>query len=149
MERKPDLTSSMDRPDNLGDVPAALRPGPSVSSQLPPDWVPADVVIRAFARRNARHGWETIVPEFSIAGMGNTFDAALENAIELLDDYFVLCARDGIGFAEARRPLPLNDMLRLLLEFKAGQVVGKLSFGNSGRKKLDLPLHNLTARAEH
>jgi hypothetical protein len=140
-----DLTRRMDEQHNGERVAVVEAPG-SVPSQLPSGWVPDDVVVRAWARRNAGYGWETLIPEFSIAGMGGSLDAAIENAVELLDDYLLLCSRDGMSFAEARRPLPTRDMARLLGEFTVGRVVGKLSFGNSGRKRLDLPLHHaLTA----
>ena len=134
--------------ENSPSLPAdviAQTPSHSVPSQLPHDWVPADVIVRLFARRNAGYGWETLIPEFSIAGMGDTLDDAIENAIELLDDYLLLCARDDMNYAASRRPMPVREMARLLGEFAVGRVVGKLSFGNSGRKRLDLPLHHALA----
>src|SRR5207245_10219261 len=90
-------------PSALNEVEHALPPD-TVVSQLPDGWVPRDVILRAFARRNPGYGWETIIPAFSIAGMGKTLDDAIENALELLDDYLVLCARDGMSFEEAERP---------------------------------------------
>jgi hypothetical protein len=114
-----------------------------VTSQLPKGWVPEDVVLRAFARRNAGYEWETIVPEFSIAGMGRTLDEAIENAVELLDDYLMLCARDGMSFEASRRPLPVRTMAKLLAEFAVGRAVGRLSIGRPTRRRLDLPLNEL------
>jgi hypothetical protein len=138
----------MHRPQNPSGVSSAVADQDKVPSQLPAEWMPEDVVVRLWARANAGHGWETLIPEYSIAGMGNTFDAAIKNAIELLDDYLSLCARDGLSFSEARRPLPRRDMGRLLAEYAVGRFVGKLSMGmgHSGRKRVDLPLRTLAAR---
>jgi hypothetical protein len=142
----------MDRPENpLGMAPAVRDPASgdavarAVESRVPAGWVPADVVVRVWARHNAGYGWETLIPEFSIAGMGDSLDDALENAIELLDDYFVLCSREGKNYSAARRPLPVRDTARLLGEFAVGRLVGKMGSGHSNRRKLDLPIHAVTS----
>lgn len=144
-----DLTHEMPREHNssaLSEVEHASPPPDVVVSQLPPGWLPHDVVLRAFARRNADYGWETIIPAFSIAGMGMTLDDAVENAIELLDDYLVLCANEGRSFEASYRPLAMPETAKLLARFAVGRVVGALGQGQSGRKRLDLPLHRtLTA----
>lgn len=132
----------MDKHKNR-DVPA-VADETYVRSALPEGWVPADVVLRVWARRNAGYGWETMIPEFSIAGMGDTLDTALDNALELLDDYLVLCARDGMSFSAARRPLPIREQARLIAEFTVGRIVGRLGSGHSGRRRLDLPLHSVS-----
>jgi hypothetical protein len=138
-----DLTDVMSEPKNHGGVPTLTQP--RVASRLPAEWVPEGEIVRLWARQNAGYGWETVIPEFSIAGMGDTLDSAIDNAIELLDDYLLLCEREGKTFAQCRRPLPMRDMARLVAEFSVGRIVGKLSFGRSGAKKLDLPLHALAA----
>lgn len=122
-------------------APSPTHPHEHIISRVPAGWVPSDVVIRVWARHNAGYGWEALIPEFSIAGMGDTLDSSLENAIELLDDYLFLCARDGADFSAARRPLPTRETARLVGEFVVGRIVGKLGSGHSNRKKLDLPFH--------
>lgn len=141
----PDLTRDMDQPDNQDSVGSPVATARAVESQLPEGWVPEDVFVRVWARENDGYGWETLIPEFSIAGMGKSVDAALENAIELLDDYLLLCARDGMSFNQARRPLPTREMARLVAGFSLGRVVRRLGQGRSGRRRLDVPLHSLNA----
>ena len=60
--------------------------------------------MHVLAHRTDDGHWESLVPEFTIAGMGDTVDAAAVNAFELLSDYLVLCARDGRTFKESYRP---------------------------------------------
>jgi hypothetical protein len=67
-------------------------------------WLPANAVVHILARRNPEFGhWETLFPEFSIAGQGATFELAIDNAMELLHDYLWLCKAEGKTYAESRR----------------------------------------------
>jgi hypothetical protein len=132
----------MDANNNRAAVPPVATEG-CVTSQLPKGWAPNDVTLRVWARRNASSTWETMIPEFSIAGMGDTLDDAIENALELLDDYLVLCQREGKSFAASDRQLPLRAHARLFAEFTIGRIVGRLGSRGS-RRRLDLPLHGVT-----
>jgi len=76
-----------------------------VKAELPHGWVPEGAFVHVFARRDRSGRWETLLPEFTIAGMGPTLEDAAQNAIELLDDYLLVCARDGLSFDDSRRPI--------------------------------------------
>lgn len=94
-----------------------------VASSLEADWVPEGVAVHVFAKRDDQLGpWEAIVAEFGIAGMGEGPEAAVVNALELLDDYLVLCQEEGKSFDECFRPsgrrtriAVARDAMRLLL----------------------------------
>ncbi len=77
-----------------------------VDLALPQEWLPEGAFVHVFARRLSSGHWETLLPEFTIAGMGSTLEGAAQNAIELLDDYLLVCARDpGLSFDDSRRPI--------------------------------------------
>jgi hypothetical protein len=76
-----------------------------VRSNVPAGWIPKDQLIFGIARQDPDTGWEVLLPNFTIAGMGESMDSALVNALELLDDYLVVCAREGMSFEECVRPI--------------------------------------------
>jgi hypothetical protein len=89
-----------------------------VESSLPEGWVPEGAGVYIFARQDPDdpHQWEAVVPEFSVAGMGDSPEAAAHNAIELLEDYLLVCARDGRSFEECVRPLGRRSRILVLGE---------------------------------
>jgi hypothetical protein len=101
-----------------------------VESSLPEEWVPEGAGAYVFVRRDAddAHQWEALLPEFSIAGMGVSPEAAARNALELLDDYLVLCAREGRSFAECRRLIGRRSRLSLM-----GEMLAELARSNVKR----------------
>jgi hypothetical protein len=94
-----------------------------VESNLPEGWVPEGAAVLVIAKQDDRDEslWESIVPEFSIVGRGESADDAYNNALELLDDYLMLCAREGRAFEEAKRPVSPHPaelpLLRELLSY--------------------------------
>lgn len=64
-------------------------------------------------------GWTALIEEYDIAGVGHQREAAVKQARELLEDYLMISARDGLSPEEARRPIPLGTKARL-----AARVVG-------------------------
>jgi hypothetical protein len=72
---------------------------------LPDGWLPASGAVWIKVEEAAPGHWEAVIPAFTISGMGDTPHDALENAFELLHDYFLLCVRDGKTYGEAFRPM--------------------------------------------
>ena len=87
-----------------------------IGSALPKGWIPDGASVYVLAHRDADGRWESLIPEFTIAGMGDTLEGAALNAIELLDDYLMLCARDGRSFEESYRPAGWSLRLAVLRE---------------------------------
>lgn len=88
-----------------------------VESQLPDGWVPDGTAVWIALCYDPDIGaWEALVPGFSIAGMGPTAMEAQTNAFELLDDYLLLCARDGKTFDESWRPSNAAMRLRFVAQ---------------------------------
>lgn len=87
-----------------------------VESNLPKGWLPEGAAVRAIARRYSAGHWEAVVPEFTVAGVGDSPEAALVNALELLDDYLCLSASDGLSFEDAIRPLNRRAWFSILRE---------------------------------
>jgi hypothetical protein len=111
---------------------------------LPEDWLPETASFSVAAHRDHESGlWEAIIPAFSIAGQGESLDAAVQNAVELLFDYLSLSARDGLSYWESRRSLPF----RAKLPIYAGVAVYAVSQVRERRRQasdrsyLRLPLH--------
>ena len=91
--------------------------GVRVESALPAGWLPDGASAHVFAHRCDNDvQWEAVIPEFTVAGMGLSLEAAVANAIELLDDYLVLCANDGLSFQQASRPLGRELRLAVVAE---------------------------------
>lgn len=118
-----------------------------VESSLPEGWVPDGAVVHVLARRYPDGHWESVVPEFGIAGMGDSADAAYVNAIELLDDYLGLVARAGRSFEGAYRPAGLGTRLAMLFDVLALLVRSKLRRPRADRnsRRYRVPLHPLGA----
>lgn len=119
----------------------------TVESMLPEGWVPNDAAIYVFAHHDPECAtWEAIIPEFSIAGMGASANDAFVNAMELLDDYLVICARDGKSFVEARRPIGRRTTTAVLRDVAASFAAMKLRRPAGRRRQayrvpLRQPLH--------
>ena len=96
----------------------------SIASNLPDGWAPDGTSVFVVARLDNDGVWESVVPEFSIAGRGGSADDAVGNALELLDDYLMLCARDGKSFEEARRGMSPRSTLPMVAEL-VGIVTGR------------------------
>lgn len=98
-----------------------------VESMLPKGWVPNDAAIYVFAHFDAEcDTWEAIIPEYSIAGMGGSADDAFVNAMELLDDYLLLCAREGKSFKDAKRPIGRRTMIAVMHDVGVSLAAMKL-----------------------
>ena len=115
-----------------------------VESELPEGWLPEGAWVHIFARRaEADTHWESLIPEFSIAGMGESLEDAVQNALELLDDYLVLCARDGMTFAESYRPFGWRNRFTLAGDALAGLVrfwIGRRARSNKNAQRYRVPL---------
>lgn len=91
--------------------------------EIPEGWVPDGSVILGIAKHQVQDDvWEAILPHYSIVGRGRTLGEASEQAIELAEDYFRMCAADGLSFADARRSMPAGWFAREL----AGALAGSL-----------------------
>ena len=78
--------------------------GVQLESALPEGWVPDGASVHLVAHRCDSDDWEAVIPEFTIAGRGASVEDAIRNAIELLDDYLLVCAKDGLTFQQSFRP---------------------------------------------
>ncbi len=87
-----------------------------VESKTPKGWIPEAAAVAAFARRYPDGHWEAVVPEFSIAGVGDSPEGALLNALELLDEYLCLVAGEGRSFRDAIRVAKSRDLLAMMRE---------------------------------
>lgn len=76
---------------------------------------------RVFIGRQAGK-WHAISLDFTIVGQGDTPYEAFERMEELLDDYFLVCARDGISPESASRPIPLGWRVRLYSRVLLGRL---------------------------
>ncbi len=88
-------------------------------SRLPRDWMPDGASVLVLVRMNDEGVWESIVPDFNIAGRGDSANDGLVNALELLDDYLSLCVAEGKSFAEAQRPVSVGFRFSILSELLA------------------------------
>jgi hypothetical protein len=96
-----------------------MKPDIRIDLSLPEGWAPDGASVFVLARLNDDGIWESIAPEFNIAGRGASANDALVNAMELLDDYLVLCAREGKPFEETRRSVSPGFRLAILSELVA------------------------------
>jgi hypothetical protein len=87
--------------------PAAVEPNRA------DDW-PEVIRVPIWLVREADN-WQALAANFDIVGQGATEGLALENLQELVSDYLSSCAEDGMSFADAQRPIPLKERLRLEL----------------------------------
>jgi hypothetical protein len=97
-----------------------------VESNLPAGWIPEHAYVHMYGhRRNEDDMWEVLIPEYTVAGQGDSIDAAVRNALELLDDYLVLCVHDGMSFEESRRPIS-SALRRAMIRDIAGATLALL-----------------------
>jgi hypothetical protein len=144
-----DLTGERASVDNPAVPPQEVAvPEVKVRSNLPVGWIPEGAVVAAMARRYPDGHWEAVAPEFSIAGMGDSPEAALENALELLDEYLCLVAADGGKFQDAIRAPRGRDFLAMVVETLGLFVRSKFHRphdGDSGSQRYRVPLRALNA----
>lgn len=76
--------------------------------------------------RRERDHYSAVITDFTIAGQGNTIDSAADNAIELLGEYLVACAADGMTLEEARRPAGLRWQTQVMLARVASEIAHRL-----------------------
>ena len=102
----------------------------AVPTSLPNGWLPVSGAVWIKVEEGSPGHWEAIIPAFTVFGMGDTAAEATQDAIEILHDYFLLCARDGMSFAEAFRPMGPRVYARigrLALAGAARSVAGRVS----------------------
>lgn len=92
----------------------ALMPEIRVESRLPEGWVPEGTTVAVFAVHDEGQ-WDALLPEFTIAGRGDTFDEAVTESLELLEDYLLLCAQEGRSFQDSYRGIGVRHALANLL----------------------------------
>jgi hypothetical protein len=98
-----------------------------VVSELPGGWLPEAAVIFAFVcEPEDGENWEVLLAEYTIAGRGESFHEALDEAFELLEDYWRMCASEGLSFDEARRPIRRTWFAGLLARAAAGATRDRL-----------------------
>lgn len=93
-------------------------------AELPNDWLPGDLIIFAVARRVGPNLWEVLMPTFSVAGRGESLAAAVQETVEMLEDYFRLCLSEGLTFNQSLRPL--RGRWRLVTRALIGTLLLKL-----------------------
>jgi hypothetical protein len=86
-------------------------------ADLRPDSEPDDagnvkLLIQTFLRHQDGH-WHAVARDYSVVGRGRSPDEAVENMLEMLDDYFRACGDDGLSLDQVRRPIPLRWYLEL------------------------------------
>jgi hypothetical protein len=68
--------------------------------------------------------WNAVAPDYTVVGVGDTRQQALDSMLEMLEDYLVLCAEDGVAPRDARRPISRAWKLELQLELMVGAMGG-------------------------
>jgi len=106
----------------------------AIESNLHHGWVPDGASVLVLARLDDAGIWESLVPEFSIAGRGDSADEALINALELLDDYLLLCAREGQSFEQAQRGLSRGMRFAVIRELASLVLGSRLHRGARPRR---------------
>jgi hypothetical protein len=107
---------------------------------LPEDWVPDDAVVSGFATHHADQGlWEVVFPRWAIVSRGASFDAAVHEASELLEDYFRICARDGVSYEKAARPIAASWLARLLVAAFASAVERRVRHRSAEMRMVRFP----------
>lgn len=92
-------------------------------------------VVRVLVRWQGTH-WGAVIPDFTITGQGATPDAAARNAFEGLMLYLEDCARDGLSFEDARRPISW----RWRLELRAQAILDRARHSRHPSEQLEIPL---------
>ena len=118
-------------------MPVADAP---VMPALPESWVPDDAVIFGVGRHDLEVDvWEVLLPAYAIVGRGESFDAAVQQASEQLEDYFRLVAKDGKTFEQAARPVPARWFARILAEAVAAGVSRRIHHTRARMRLLRFP----------
>lgn len=86
--------------------PAAAR------TQKPADW-PDVFRVAIWLVQEDDEQWQALAGDFDVVGQGASKDLALRNVQELLTEYLLSCAEDGMSFKETRRPIPAKEQARL------------------------------------
>src|ERR671931_1691768 len=92
-------------------------------ADLPEGW-PAQVITRAWVGRENDY-WFALDADFDIVAQGDTSEAAKQQLWELVFEYLIDCARDGVPFDQVRRPVPLITRLRLDAEALVTRALGE------------------------
>ncbi len=85
-----------------------MVPQGSEAGRLVSGWVPPNLQLTLILEREGER-WTAVVREFSVAGQGDTPHQAAAEAVDLLVDYFVVCASRGMAFEQATRPMPTKE----------------------------------------
>lgn len=84
---------------------------PTVAEAKEGDW-PERMKISIWLVPEDDH-WVALAADFNVAGMGRTDRAALDNLSENLGAYLESFREEGASFADACRPIPRREELRL------------------------------------
>jgi hypothetical protein len=121
-------------------MPVADRHVTPEMPMLPESWVPDDAVVLGVGRHHVDEGlWEVLLPEYAIVGRGTSFDEAVHQAAEELEDYFRLMARDGVSFEDAARHIGAAWFARIVAEVLAAAVARRLSRTRARMRVLRFP----------
>jgi hypothetical protein len=134
--------------EELGDLVPAITHGEAlVESQLPEGWVPDGTAVWVALRYDPEiEQWESLIPAFSIAGMGRHDEDAAVNALELLDDYLLACHNEGKTLDESWRPSSAGLRLRFVVQAMREIISAQLLHVENRRSNyLRLPLRGRVA----
>jgi hypothetical protein len=121
----------------MATMPVADAP---VMPALPESWVPDDAVIFGVGRHHVEDDvWEVLLPAYSIVGRGHSFDAAVHQASEQLEDYFRLVAKDGLSFEDAGRAVSPAWFTRIIAEAAAAAVSRRIHHTRARMRLLRFP----------
>jgi hypothetical protein len=73
--------------------------------------------------------WYALSQDFDVIGQGESASQALLEMGELLRDYLDTCAREGLTYADVRRPVPLWVRARHHAAFLRSKLAGILGRG--------------------
>lgn len=106
-----------------------------VVPDLPEGWLPEPALVLAFAKPSG-DVWEILLPEYTIVARGDSFHEAMDEAAELLEDYWRMCASEGRSFAQARRPISARWMAGLVARSIGGSVASRIRDGARRRPRI-------------
>ena len=107
-------------------------------SRVPGEWIPERTIIDMLLRRVEEGHWVALLPEFSIAGRGDSFDEAAVDAMAALEEYLLRCKLQGKSFVDCRRPVRASDVAAILAgqfiaaAIKAPRIVPRLEADRAG-----------------
>lgn len=70
------------------------------------------VQVHTFVRHQGGQ-WHATAADYTIVGSGETPRLAIDQMLELLADYFAMCAAEGLSLEESRRPIGRRWQLQL------------------------------------